>query len=662
MSIESNGYMFSSGVGERISKNTHARGTMNFDLQVGRRAAVEVASDAEIERQWWAHEAEKRTEAERPTQGTRLYDIVDLVKEIKYDGVEEITEAQKQEMVEIQLAKLDRKFYIDPGRLAMINGGSYRPGRDGPLSVPYASEIDVQAFLVAAMEAGRQKAERAREDAARKQAIRDCAACFKQRRRNDRRPCEQHHNRNMHDNVMTSVALCPHTDMRLFWFADDPANKKDTWLLDVSEVHSQDLDAHAACKIMPVENALEELVGLLKKSMEHKNLRAPNLSRVAWQLPAVWDLLNKDKKTGVVEVAHESPTDLPPPEYNPYDAGSIAPLTGQYTGVHRMVRPKIELSKTDQRKLKVRNARREKRVMGTRRKGTRVVGSDYEDDSSDEDTESDTETKLPVKKASTKKAISTETKTVEPENRYALSKSTAKPKKHVEAPTPTEKATKQATKAKTTTKNAAPKTPAAEKQANLSEEIICDSDEGLSDDDTFTSIPKPPPKSQSTKRKVEESEVSSSHEDIQEPAAKTRRATPTNEVVQQPTPETEVASPESSEPETPSSVKFEVQPSSPKKRKASKSFASAAAMKRKTSIVEEESESEVLTVEIAEFQQPTPSTTSSDTLAAGTRSRSSTPSLITDSDEDVVKSSGCRGFSQWVKVEDEVDYGSSGEE
>ncbi|KAL5399501.1 hypothetical protein PMIN02_000557 [Paraphaeosphaeria minitans] len=593
----------------------------NLDIKVGSRTAVEVASDAEMERQRWADEASKGAEAERPMQGGRLYDIVDLVKEIKYDGAEKISETQKQEIAEIQLAKLNRDFYIDPGRLAMIDGGawrpeqlaqrsSYRPDQDGPLSVPYASEIDTQAFLVAALAAGRQKAERAREDSARKMAIRDCEMCFRQRRRNDRRPCEQHRNRNLNDNVMTSVPLCPHIDMRLFWLADDAANKKDSWRLDVSDVHPHDIDTHTACKFKSVEDALDELVGLLEKSMQRRNLRASNLSRVVRQLPAVWDLLIRDEKTGVVEVTHTTPTNLPPPEYDPYGAGGIVPLIGQYTGVHRRVRAEGHEPK-NAGEMQRRNARRAKRVMGTRRKG-RVVVSEYQD----------AETRLPDKKTATAMALLKEKKTAEPENRFTLSKSIARPTKRVEATSRAEKPAEQATDAKSTTKKAAPKmdrpeTQASSKKSKMSEEIIYDSDEGLSDNEVAAPTVDAPPKNESLKRKI-----------------------PEDEVTQHPLPETNVATPEPSVPDKISSANYKEQSTSSKKRKASHSSASVVAKKRKTSIAEEQ------IARSPEPRQPTSTDTSSATPVTETLSRSPTPLSVSDADEGVEKSSGRRRFSQ----------------
>ncbi|KAF2446137.1 hypothetical protein P171DRAFT_252835 [Karstenula rhodostoma CBS 690.94] len=584
----------------------------NFDIQVGRRTGAETVSDDEIERQWSEHEAEKRRRAEKSSQGTKLYDITALVKEIKTDGREGVTEQQRQEIRDIQHAK--QKFYMDPGRLAMINGeahrpqqraqgDSYRPARDGPLNTPYPSQLHPHAFLADAIAAGREKSEHAHADAARKQQIRDCEKCFKLRRYN--RPCQAH--RNTHDNMLTAVPLCPHIDMRLFWYADDPANKKDSWMLTVSGVHAQDVKAHADCKVKPAMDGVDELVRLLEKDLQRRGLQAPNLRRAVRQLPMVWELERRDERDGLVAVTHV-PLQLPPEgELDPSQSGVLFLPLGSYTGVHKKVRA-VEEGERDEKveKRKAREAEARRRVMGPRRRATKEL-----------------ETETGAAKKAAPKPTPKEKKTKEPEDRFKLSrKPAADPEpaadpKPADAPSPTsKKSTKHTPKATPTPKKPA-KSPAPEKPSTSKRtEFIYDSDDGLSDDEAAPSTSNVQPKKQSSKRRIKESDVAPFDQDIQEPPSKKRKAarkeeairppskkrkaSPEEEVIRQPTSESGIATPdvaESSKPEKAVSGEEVVaeETASRKKRKASsKAGASGMVKKRKVAVVEKEPDTDVV--------------------------------------------------------------------
>ncbi|KAL1608256.1 hypothetical protein SLS60_003195 [Paraconiothyrium brasiliense] len=267
----------SKGTIEDINKLRKKAG-YNIDFSAGRRTGIEIISDEQARELWLEDELKELKKSESPVQGVKHFDIKALVEEINNDMDEGAVEKHKREIKEIQAMK--QEAYMNPDRLAMIQGGwepfrhehgSHRPGYDRTSA------------------GGREKVEEAEADAARKQDIRECPKCFRLRRQNRRNPiCDEH--RNSHDNVLTDVPLCPHIDMRLFWYASDPANKKDSWFFDVTDVHAHDLHAHEACKgsIKSVMDGIDEVITQVSKTMDRRNLRAPtSVSRLIRQLPGV---------------------------------------------------------------------------------------------------------------------------------------------------------------------------------------------------------------------------------------------------------------------------------------------------------------------------------------------------------------------------------------
>jgi hypothetical protein len=627
-------------------------------IRVGRTTGAEIVTDEEMERQRREAEVTKRREEKKPIQGVKLYDITAIVEDIRKDGVEGVTEEQRQEIRDIQYAK--QEAYMDPGRLAMMNGetyhprlqgDTYRPNRDEP-AYPRDAPLDPilinpHAFLNAAFVKSGEKFEQAQAKAARKQDIRGCWKCFKLRR--SHRVCDEH--RNPHDNIMTAVPLCPHIDMRLFWDADDPANKKDSWLVDVSDVHPQDVLAHEACagKTKSALDAAWKLHEVLEKTMRRRGMRVPSVYRTLRQLPAVWGLEEKYKGKARKEIPG-----LGEEFFQMY-------YSEQYEQ-HQDLEGYRKRKEEEYWMVKALRADAEKVGKGKGKK-----------ESKKEDSEAETavKTKAATKKAVQKVKAPTSKQPVErqklpsknpinteptppsspktthaPDNRFKLSKTTPKVR-----PTPPSKK-----KAKAKPKKASPKEYEGRK-SDLSEEFIYDSDEGLEDDvstpdtvqekdvlkrkgsvdggvaheessiqkqevvapkkvaskrkisedsDVFEeeSLTKKPikkqkatpkemaPKKVASKRKVsDDSDVSD-----EESPNKKQKATPKEKVTQQPTPETDLATPDVTASSGPSELlsveETPSQPASLKKRKASSdadnATASVSNKKRKISTVEED--------------------------------------------------------------------------
>lgn len=663
------------------------------EIKSGRRTGIVFVSAEEVQQQWWEDEASERAHAKRKTGPVKLYDVVDLVNEINKEGSQGITAAQKQEIAAIQLAKSNNEFYIDPGRLAMINEDGCNPNDHPLLSTTKGTNFNINAFLISSIEAGREKADQAREETARTQSIRDCAACFRLWQRRTRRLCEEHRyrTRNTHENVLTSVPLCPHSDLRLFWFADDAANTNDTWLLDVSDVHPHDAEAHLACKgkMKSADDSVDELAVRMEQSMERRGLRAPNVGRVLRRMPAVWLLKGRDEEEGVYRVAREPPVRLPPREYDPFSAGGRVPLIGQYTGLHRRVRNEGDWRKHEERM----EARKGKAEQLADRKA----------------------------EAKSKKLAGFEV-------RVALGKRAAESKKSVDtAPTAVKETAKQVTKAKTTPQSS------SSKKSKLSEETIYNSDDGLSDTDPATSTAEAP---KTRKRKVEAVEQSTAKkqkktsstetipspkpdtetaipcvelpsqsapsrkrkaEQTEKPTTKKRKTSPEVEVTQQPTPDTDVSTPpveiasqsipskerEVDETEEPIAEDFH-QPIAEEAQESINEETQEPINKGPNALNDRPTQQPTLDTDIPTSpSQPTPPTSpkkrkassasnASDALpskrqktADDTESQQAsapeTLSASSDADDEPVPKPSRRRYSNRSRVEDEVDYGSDEE-
>ncbi|KAJ4353857.1 uncharacterized protein N0V89_005587 [Didymosphaeria variabile] len=435
----------------------------NMDFSVGRRTGVEIISDEEAQELWLENRLKKREKPESPVQGVKHFDITELVEDINKDMDGDAAENHKKEIKEIQAAK--QEAYMDPDRLAMIQG-----------------EWD-------------------HSHAAREQEIRECHKCYDLRYRNRRHPvCEEH--RTSYNNVLTDVPLCPHIDMRLFWYASDPANKQDSWFFDVTHVHAHDLHAHEACKgsIKSVMNGIDEIIKQVSKTMERRSLRAPSsVSRLIRQLPAVLYLHEvDDSHVETVKKVDEA------------EARAYAKQINK------------KMSAWDMKIAKLIASQKQNIVFG--KEAMKVTAK---------------EAMKPMKKAGNPN---------EPKNRFQLSQT--KPKKAKPATEETEekviasgKSTLQNefTKAKLTSKQSAKKKQSPSERSKLSEGLIYDSDDGLSNGASTSDTVE---EKKGLKRKVsDDNNVSSCDEEVQEPPTKKRKASTKenegNEAAQQPTSDTE---------------------------------------------------------------------------------------------------------------------------
>lgn len=274
-----------------------------MEMQVSRKTGVIVMTDEEMEKQEEMYNifgTKKRNKDGSPVV-EKLLDVVGYVSQL--ESTQDETDAST------------RKPKVD----------SYRPQRKSFANRKPRPEIDLalaeipQACLGTIFANGRKQSDKIDREVEEKSKLLDiridCSKCYKRscrHHRNGRRhfnwrsncsycrvyPCDEHGNRSQWQ--QTDFPLCPHISMQLFWTIDDPTNSRDEWGFSITPIVGDEAE-HEECKgsIKGVQYNVDNLGAMVRERMDRMGLRGPpNVGRVIRKMP-------RFLQTPEVEINHE---------------------------------------------------------------------------------------------------------------------------------------------------------------------------------------------------------------------------------------------------------------------------------------------------------------------------------------------------------------------